>query len=112
MDYLTEMLQNLESIATNPNLNGGIWNSFVLFIKFSDYLLKNKDLLQNSDLNTNHTNEEVIIELKSIRENFEKEFGFRLNESNRFEIMKNGRQSHKFKAKLCKFIQNYKNHFI
>ena len=112
MNQLTKMLNNLEEITSNPNLNGGVWNSFQLFIKFSDYLLKYKKLLQNSDLGTKHTNEELIKELENIRENFEMEFGFRLNESNKFEAMKNGRQSHRFKAKLYNFIQSYKNHFI
>ena len=116
MKRLTEMLQNLDCIASNPNLNGGVWNSFQLFIEFSDYLLQNKDLLQNLESNTKHTNEELIQELENIRENFTKEFGFRLGTNNglneRFEVMKNGRQSHKFKAKISNFMQNYKNRLI
>ena len=115
MDYLTQMLQNLEDIATNPNRNGGIWISFQLFIKFSDGLLRNKELLRTSP-NYKEQSENLVKELESIRKNFTKEFGFRLGTNNdlneRFEIMKNGKQSHKFKARLCKFIQSYKNHFI
>ena len=116
MDYLKQMLQNLEDIATNPNRNGGIWVSFQLFIKFSDGLLRHKEQFETSSTYRKHTNEELIKELKSIRENFEKEFGFKLSGNNsrntRFEILKNGSQSHKFKAKLSKFMQNYRYHFL
>jgi len=116
MNYLTRMLENLEDIATNPNLNNGVWVSFWLFIKFSDDLLKNKELFKSSTDYRKHTDEEIIKELESIRVNFEKEFGFRLATNNgrnpKFESLKNGKQSHKFKAKLCKFIQSYRYHFL
>ena len=116
MNRLTEMLQNLENIAANPNLNGGIWASFELFIKFSDDLLRKKELFKISKDYRRHTDEELIKELESIRENFEKEFGFKLSTNNaqnpKFNALKGGQQSHKFKAKLCKFIQSYRYHFL
>jgi hypothetical protein len=43
MDSLTKNLQELEVIIANPNLKGGIWESFRLFIRISDGLLKNKE---------------------------------------------------------------------
>ena len=116
MDYLTQMLQNLEDIAKNPNLNNGIWVSFDLFIKFSDGLLRNKEKFQTSSTYKKHSDEELIHELEGIRKNFEKEFGFRLSTNNgqnpKFESLKNGRQSHKFKKRIFEFLQSYRGKFL
>jgi len=116
MDYLTQMLQNLENIATNPNLNGGVWNSFQLFIKISDGLVRNKEKFQTSPTYKKHSDEELIQELESIRTNFEKEFGFKLSLNNgktpKFESLKNCHQSQKFKKRIFEFLQSYKGKFL
>lgn len=116
MDSLTKNLQELEVIIANPNLKGGIWESFRLFIRISDGLLKNKEQFLTSSTYKKHSNEELIEELESIRINFEKEFGFRLSSNSglnpRFESLKKGQQSHKFKKKILEFLQSYRGKFL
>lgn len=111
MDILKK-LQNLEDIASNPNLRGGIWVSFRLFVYVSDELLENKELLEQP-LVKNHSNKDLIQELESIRKRFENEFGFRLEYDKKFETLKKSKsESHKFKAKICDFLQSYRHHFF
>ena len=116
MDYITQMLENLENIAANPNLNGGVLNSLRLFIEISDGLLKNKEKFQASSTYKKHSDEELIQELENIRKNFEKEFGFKLSSNNgknpRFESLKNSHQSQKFKKRISEFLRNYKGKFL
>ena len=110
MDILIHRLQRLESIAENPNLNGGVWESFRNFIIISDIILEEKDSFAKGG-------ERIIGELESIRKNFEKTFGFKLECSRTFwnQIQRERdtqRSAHKFKAKLSKLMNSYKSRFI
>ena len=48
MSYLQEKLAELEKITANPNLRGGLWNSFSLFISISDELLKEEAIFKST----------------------------------------------------------------
>lgn len=109
MEIQTRRLQRLESIVENPNLNGGVWESFKNFIIISDKILEEKDSFSISD--------RIVGELESIRKNFEKTFGFKLECSrtfwNQIQQQKEIKSTaHKFKAKLSKFMYGYKCCFI
>lgn len=112
MNHIEKNLKTLEEIASNPNLRGGLWNSFSLFISISDDLLDKEALLKNAL----HGADETISELKSIKEKFSKTFGFNLESGNGFgdkfiKMKNNPRESHKSRKKLTNFIQSFKGHF-
>ena len=116
MSYLQEKLAELEKITANPNLRGGLWNSFSLFISISDELLKEEAIFKRTS-NEIENADEIISELKSIKKNFSETFGFNLESGNGFgekfiKKKENQRESHKFRKKLTEFIQNYKGHFL
>jgi hypothetical protein len=117
MDYINDNLRKLEEIARNPNLNGGVCNSFYLFVSISDKLLQKKSLFYYRNKGEGSGNEEIIKALESIRGNFESVFGFRLSGSaklgDKFESKKNDKkESHKFRNKLSKYIKSYANSFL
>lgn len=113
--YLSEKLKQLEEIATNPNAKNGIWNSFSLFISISDEILESmKDF--NDNIIPQAANESIIRDLQSIRPEFEKSCGIKLETKNlgsKFEKAKNNiAKAHKFKSQISKFLKGYQGHFV
>lgn len=113
--YLSEKLKQLEEIAKNPNAKNGVWNSFALFISISDEVLEClKDF--NGNLIPQAANQSIITELKSIRPEFEKICGIKLESPHlgqKFERAKNSiPRAHKLKSQITKFLQGYQGHFI
>jgi hypothetical protein len=113
--YLSERLKQLEEIANNPNVKNGIWNSFSLFISISDEILESlKDF--NGNIIPQAATESIIKNLQSIRPEFEKSCGIKLNSKNlgeQFEKLKNNvAKAHKFKSKISNFLKGYQGHFV
>ena len=112
---LSKKLKLLEEIAANPNAKNGIWNSFNLFITISDEILKSiMDF--NGNIISQAANESIIKNLQSIRPEFEKTCGIKLETNNlgqKFEKAKNNvAKSHKFKSQISKFLKGYQGHFV
>jgi hypothetical protein len=112
---LSKKLKLLEEIAANPNAKNGIWNSFSLFISISDEILENiKDF--NGNIIPQAANESIIKNLQSIRPEFEKVCGIKLEIHNlgpKFEKAKNNvAKAHKFKAQISDFLKGYRGHFV
>lgn len=117
MTYLEQQLKSLEEIATNPNLNGGLYLSFKLFIELSDKLLENNGAVINATKAEGIDAESLIQELRSIRANFSKTFDFELETSypfgDKFTKKRTSRYNgHKFRKQLSNFIQSYRGHFL
>ena len=117
MSYLEQQLKKLEEVASNPNLNGGIYKSLALFISTSDELLKKQEVLGNTAVGLGISKEDVFRELESIRVNFEKSFGFVLEASDnfgsKFESRKNSPSTGpKFRRQLAKFMESYRGKFL
>ncbi len=115
MNYINENLKKLCEIARNPNLNGGVWNSFYLFISVSDELLRNRGIIENT--NSKEEFNEIIKNLESIREKFKSVFGFELEKTawygQKFESLKNSKfDAHKFRKKLFLFMRSYMDCFL
>ena len=113
--YLSEKLKELEEIAANPNVKNGIWNSFSLFISISDEILESmKDF--NGNIVPQAASENVINELQSIRPEFERICGIKLETKAlglKFEKAKNSAsRSHKFKSQISNFLKGYKGRFV
>jgi hypothetical protein len=113
--FLSKRLKELDEIATNPNAKNGIWNSFSLFISISDEILKSiKD--SNGNLVPQAASESLIKDLQSIRPEFEKISGIKLEEKclgAKFDRIKNNvAKSHKFKSLIAKFLERYQGHFL
>ena len=113
--YLSKRLKQLEEIASNPNAKNGIWNSFKLFISISDEILESlKDF--NGNIIPQAASESLIKELRSIRPEFERRCGIKLETNNlgqKFERAKNNvAKVHKFKSKISKFLKGYQGHFV
>jgi len=113
--YLSKKLKQLEEIAANPNAKNGIWNSFSLFISISDEILESlKDF--NGNIIPQAASENVIKNLQSIRAEFEKNCGVKLETNNlgqKFENAKNNvAKAHKFKAQISKFLKGYQGQFL
>ena len=117
MSYLEQQLKKLEEVASNPNLNGGIYKSLALFISTSDELLKKQEVLGNTAVGLGISKENVFRELESIRVNFEKSFGFVLEASDNFGSKFESRKSSpstgpKFRRQLAKFMESYRGKFL
>jgi hypothetical protein len=118
MSYLFDQLKKLDGIAQNPNLNGGVYNSFSLFISISDRLLERKETFSSKTLETGTSCETIFRELNSIRNKFNEKFGFRIEDHStnfgpKFEASKNSpSRSRKFCKNLSEFMQSYKGKFL
>ena len=117
MSYFEQQLKKLEEIASNPNLNGGIYMSLSLFISTSDELLKKKDLIKDAGSGFGISKEDAFREIESIRVNFEKTFGFALETSDnfgsKFETRRNSPStSAKLRKNLTKFMESYRGKFL
>ena len=117
MSYFEQQLKKLEEIASNPNLNGGIYMSLSLFISTSDELIKKKDLIKDTRTGFGISKEDAFREIESIRVNFEKTFGFALEASDnfgsKFESRRNSPStSGKFRKNLSKFMESYRGKFL
>ena len=114
MTLVTDSLRKLNEISCNPNLNGGVWNSFSLFLSTSDEILKNTDDIERLPISEELKNK-IINDVENIRYKFEKEFGIQLGEKTpgqKFERAKNSKvNAHKFRSKVSSFLQQYKGHF-
>jgi hypothetical protein len=112
--FISERFKQLEEIAANPNSKNGIWNSFSLFISISDEILESmKDF--NGNIVLQAANESIIKNLQSIRPEFEKNCGIKLETNNlgqKFERAKNNiAKAHKFKSQISKFLKGYQGQF-
>ena len=67
MSYLEQQLKKLEEIARNPNLNGGVYTSFSLFLSISDDLIEKKGVSKSSATSLGISDEILAKELESIR---------------------------------------------
>lgn len=117
MNYLDSKLKKLEEIASNPNLNGGVYKSFSLFISIADDILKNRNIPVKSFSELGISEENVYKDLEDIRMNFEKKFGFALENNDDFGAKFQKRKStpatgRKFTKDLSKFLESYQKHFI
>ena len=117
MSYFEQQLKKLEEIASNPNLNGGIYMSLSLFISTSDELIKKKDLIKDTGSGFGISKEDAFREIESIRVNFEKTFGFTLETSDnfgsKFETRRNSPStSAKLRKNLAKFMESYRGKFL
>lgn len=109
-----ENLKKLDEISCNPNLNGGVWNSFKIFLSTSDEIIKYIYDIDKLPLSEELKNR-ITNDIKSIRGNFEKEFGIKLEEKSpgiKFERAKSSKcNAHKFRTKVSNFLQSYEGHF-
>jgi hypothetical protein len=118
MSYLFDQLKKLDGIAQNPNLNGGVYNSFSLFISISDGLLEKKETFSTKTLETGTSCETIFRELDSIRNKFNEKFGFSIEErstnfGSKFESSKNSpSKGRKFCRNLSEFMQSYRGKFL
>jgi len=118
MSYLFDQLKKLDGIAQNPNLNGGVYNSFSLFISISDGLLERKETFSTKTLETGTSCETIFRELDSIRNKFNEKFGFSIEKRStnfgpKFESSKNSpSKSRKFCRNLSEFMQSYRGKFL
>jgi len=111
---LSEKLKQLEEIAANPNAKNGIWNSFSLFVSVSDEIL---DIIKDFRGNVIPTTEECVIrDLQSIRPEFEKLCGIKLDTrglGKKFEKAKNNvAKAHKLKSQISNLLKGYQGHFM
>jgi len=113
--FLSERLKQLEEIAINPNAKNGIWNSFSLFISIFDEILESLKGF-NGNIIPQAASESVIRDLQSIRPEFEKKCGIKLEYNglgSKFEKAKNNlTKVHKFKSQISKFLKGYQGHFV
>jgi hypothetical protein len=118
MSYLFDQLKRLDEIAQNPNLNGGIYKSFSLFVSITDELLERKEIFSTKTLENGKNCEDIFRELESMRDKFAEKIGFKLtvngnNFGPKFESAKNSPgRSRKFCKNLSSFMQSYKGKLL
>lgn len=118
MSYLLDQLKKLDGIAQNPNLNGGVYNSFSLFITISNELLKSEGTFSTQTSDKDKSYDAIFRELHSIKNKFNEKFGFCYDElstdyGQKFQALRNSpSKSRKFCKNLSEFMQSYKGKFL
>ncbi|MBQ7616471.1 hypothetical protein IJS64_00320 [bacterium] len=118
MSYIQKKLEILDKVSTNPNLNGGVISSFSLFVRISDEILKDNEFFVSKGITNEDCSDTLLKDLKSIRSEFAKLFGFELETGglslgSKFETLRNSvSKGPKFRKKLSDFMVSYHGKFL